>query len=144
MTEFWNKQPEAWKQCHIDCVSPEEAMSQIAMFYGTWSQIYKLIWVAMPVCFDWMFLKGYYSAFAPDGSPDIGFKATCGSTLRDYAIKSKIITNKEFDAIVKVIPTGLDHKAIDDATCQGIIFVELIKLINANVANSKKLQKKNK
>jgi hypothetical protein len=132
--EFWKKNPVAWEQCHQNVITPQEAMAKVAIFYGKWSTQYKLIWMAMPVCFDWMFLKSYYVAFAPENSPDIGFKATCGSTLRDYSIKTKIITNKQFDVMVESLQKniGLEHRSVDDAKHQGLIFVNLVKLIQKN------------
>jgi hypothetical protein len=143
--EFWKKNPVAWEQCHQNMISPQDAMAKVAEFYGKWSTQYKLIWMAMPVCFDWMFLKSYYMAFAQEHSPDIGFKATCGSTLRDYSIKTKIITNKQYDILVESLPQGLEHRSVDDAKHQGLIFVNLIKLIQSvrneqtqNVASKKK------
>jgi DNA polymerase III alpha subunit (gram-positive type) len=129
--KWWKTQPIAWEACHQNMLSPQEGMSKIAEFYKKWSLQYKLIWIAAPVCFDWMFLKSYYSSFAPKDSPNIGFKATCISTLRDYSIKCKIISNKEFDKIIETIPRGEEHVAVEDAKHQGFIFVRLTKLISS-------------
>jgi oligoribonuclease (3'-5' exoribonuclease) len=127
--EWWHTQQVAWNICHQNQLSCHEAMNKISEFYKKWSQHYKLIWIGMPVCFDWMFLKSYYCAFAPQDAPDIGFKATCISTIRDYSIKNKVITNKEYDDIVSSIPKGVEHRALDDAKMQGFIFIRMNKYI---------------
>lgn len=128
--KWWKTQLLAWERCHQNMLTPQEAMAQVAEFYFKWSKEYKLIWIAAPICFDWMFLKCYYTVFAPKGSPDIGFKATCISTLRDYSIKCKVITNKEFDNMVSMLPKENEHVAVDDAKHQGLIFYGLIRLIH--------------
>lgn len=135
--EFWNKNKLAWEICHENQVSPQEAMQKLSEFYSKWCKKYRLVWIAMPVCFDWMFLKSYYSAFAPQNSPDIGFKATCISTLRDYSIKLKIITNKQYDEMVSKIEKGTEHRSVDDARCQGFIFLNLLVLIRTNQSRIK-------
>jgi hypothetical protein len=127
--EFWNQNKKAWEICHENQVSPQKAMLQLAEFYDKWHKQFRLVWIAMPVCFDWMFLKSYYSAFAPQNALDIGFKATCISTLRDYSIKLKIITNKQYDEIISKIEKGTEHRSVDDARCQGFIFLNLLALI---------------
>jgi len=127
--DWWKTVPDAWSACHIDMVSPHDAMRQVATFYEKWMNNYKLIWCAMPACFDWMFLKSYYMAYKPTKSPDIGYHATCISTLRDYSIKNKIITNKQYTTITTSIPSGTEHCALDDARHQGLIFINLNKFI---------------
>ena len=134
---WWKTQPLAWELCHQNMVSAQEAMSLVAIFYKKYSSAYKLVWIASPVCFDWMFLKSYYEAFAPPNSPDIGFKATCISTLRDCAIKCKIISNREYHKMIASIPSGTEHVALDDAKCQGRIFINLTKLIQQKSTLSK-------
>lgn len=133
--EFWEKNKIAWEICHQNQISHREAMDKLATFYSKWNDKFKLVWIAMPVCFDWMFLKSYYSAFAPLNSPDIGFKATCISTLRDYAIKLKIITNKQYFDLTTQINRGTEHRSIDDARCQGLVFLSLINLIKSQKKN---------
>jgi DNA polymerase III alpha subunit (gram-positive type) len=127
--QFWTQNKKAWELCHQNQVSPQEAMEKLARFYDKWSKVYKLIWIAMPVCFDWMFLKSYYSAFSHPNAIDIGFKATCISTLRDYSIKTKVITNKEYGDIMQSVPSGLHHRSIDDARVQGFIFIKLLNFL---------------
>lgn len=129
--KWWKTQPLAWERCHQNMLSPQVAMARVAEFYAKWSQQYRLNWIAAPICFDWMFLKSYYMTFSPHDSPDIGFKATDISTLRDYAIKCKIISNKEFDNIVSMIPKRNEHVAVDDAKYQGLIFYGLTRLIHS-------------
>jgi hypothetical protein len=129
--DFWEKNKIAWEICHQNQISHYEAMEKLATFYSKWSEKFKLVWIAMPVCFDWMFLKSYYSAFTPPNSPDIGFKATCISTLRDYAIKLKIITNKQFFELTTNVQKETEHRSIDDARYQGLIFLSLINLIKS-------------
>lgn len=125
--KFWEQNKTAWNICHTNQISHCEAMIKLGEFYDKWSKYYNLIWIAMPVCFDWMFLKSYYSAYAPKNLPNIGFKATCISTLRNYFIKTKIIKSKEFDEIVASISIEQEHRCIYDARKQGLIFIKLIK-----------------
>jgi DNA polymerase III alpha subunit (gram-positive type) len=139
--KWWKTQPIAWEKCHQNMVSPQEAMTKVAEFYRKWISNYKLIWIAAPVCFDWMFLKSYYMTFAPADSIDIGFKATDISTLRDYSIKCKIITDKEYQIMTSTIPKGEEHVAIEDAINQGLIFVNLTKLIQNKATMNQKKQK---
>jgi 3'-5' exoribonuclease Rv2179c-like domain len=128
MKEFWAEHPEAWDACHKNPFSPQDAMKRVEYFYAKWSNTYKLVWIAQPGCFDWMFLKNYYMLYNPNAI-DIGYRCDCVSTLRDYAIKTKIITNKQYNTMVESLPKGTDHIALNDAKHQGLIFINLLKLM---------------
>lgn len=130
---FWGQHKNAWDLCHVNQVTPTDAMTQVSEFWKRWQQKYKLKWMAMPVCFDWMFLKAYYTTFAPFGAPNIGYKALCGSSIREFAIKLKLINDKKYKEIEEKFSYGAEHVAIDDAIQQGKIFVWLLDITKEKV-----------
>lgn len=129
--KWWATQPDAWQYCHTNTISPVDAMLQVAEFYKKWNTIYKLKWVAMPAAWDWMFLKGYFCAFGP-ADVDIGFKATCLSSIKDVVIQVKGWSRADYDSKVDEWTKDCEkhsHKAVEDARYQGLIFVNLLKTL---------------
>lgn len=126
--EWWSNHPEAWAHCHQNTTSPQEGMKQLADFYAKHSGTYKLKWVAMPASFDWMFMKSYYSTFAPEDSVDIGFKAICMSTYRDCLMTCGKLTWEQFNVLFEQSGANSGHRAVDDARFQGKTFIKLTQL----------------
>jgi len=126
--KFWEKNPEAWNYCHQDTVSPTVAMEKIGSFYEKYKKLYKINWVAGPACFDWMFLKVYYSTFKTKNMPDIGYSCNCLSERKRAFVQYKHLTQTEFNTLELYWSEGLkgSHKAIDDARVQGKIYCGMI------------------
>jgi hypothetical protein len=124
--KFWEENKSAWLACHQNAVSPFDAMTSLATFYTKWHKKYKLVWMAQPACFDWMFVKNYYTMYAPPDAPDIGYKATCMSSIRDNAIRSHIISNEEYTKLYNSVRNDFVHCALADAKHQGEVFVKLL------------------
>src|SRR3990167_5770232 len=83
MTEFWSKQPEAWKFVQQDQLAADDAMIELADNIRELKLKYRLVWVASPSAYDWQWLKAYYELTRkthPD-MPDIGFSARCLSSM---------------------------------------------------------------
>lgn len=118
--EFWAKNKEAWDHCHKDMLSPLDAMNKVSDFYSRYSSKYSLKWIAMPSCFDWMFLKSYFDAYSTKGV-NIGFKCDCISSIRDQYMKTKGLSWKDWDSMCEKLPKG-DHFALADARFQGLIY----------------------
>ncbi len=141
MDEFWAIHPDAWNEVNTDKIEPEEAIQQLIIWLCKFNE-YRIIWIASPACFDWMFLKYYYEKYGEPykNKPDIGFYCHDLSSMSLVYRKCMGIRNKNFfyrslagDRKVK------DHHALHDSKFQGISYMNLRKLLR-NASNKVKTQ----
>lgn len=126
---FWTREENqpAWEYLQKNRVSPTEAMSQLDEFRNKILDLCpgsKIDWVMRPAAYDWQWIKAYWELYAPEGATDIGFSATCLSTMRD-ARKNRLRQTKEEARAEWASWTAghpLTHKAIDDARHQAAAF----------------------
>lgn len=128
MREFWAKHPAQWAEVNANCVTPQQAMSDVAAFLGDIAARYaQVVFVAKPAAQDWMFFKCYYGLFAPPGSFDIGFRCVdIMPRIEQYCIDFGIANPKR---LYMDLCQGMayTHCALDDAMCQGHAFVEFLR-----------------
>lgn len=124
MRDFWNKKPEQWKEVNTNCVSPEQAMSDIANFLNDVATTHRIYFIAKPAAQDWMFFKCYYDKFAPKGSYNIGYQCIdIMPCIEQYCLDHGIANPKRlYMELCQGLP--YTHCALVDATCQGHAFVE--------------------
>jgi len=125
MKTFWEKHPEQWKMIHVNQQTPQEAMLNLARWLSRYQQMYTLKWVARPANCDWMWLKCYYEKYGPDVKPDIGYYChDLSSLLRAYVLCNHIVYKKDF--MTKLSGNApYTHNALDDAVCQGKMYMNL-------------------
>jgi hypothetical protein len=130
MREFWDHHAEQWKALAENAVLPEQAMLTVAEWITKHSKSYSLKWVARPACVDWMWLKCYYETFGPSEKPDIGYYCHClSSMLRTYFLVYPVRDKKPImTQLSENVP--YNHNALDDAICQGTIYMNLRKIFN--------------
>jgi hypothetical protein len=151
METFWNK-PEnktAWDYTQQNKRSFTDVMLELSDNFTRLSQQYKLVFVAHPANFDWMFLKNYYElakhalydpAMREDPMYvhpmhtmyDIGYTCQCSSTLwglcKEKFKWSSEKAKKLYNEFCESDPTK-EHFAFDDAMNQGIGYVKIRKLL---------------
>ncbi len=130
MRDFWDKHPQQWKCVNENPVRPEVAMATLASWIRYHEKTYTLKWVAKPACVDWMWLKCYYETFGPPVKPDIGYYCHCLATmLRTYFLTYPV---RDKGAAIAQLSNNLpyNHNALDDAVCQGTIYMNLRKIYN--------------
>lgn len=132
MKEFWDKHPEQWAEVNTNNVSPEKAMSLLAVWFQLHYQNFSIKFVARPSNFDWMWLKCYYEKYGPKNKPNIGYFCHDLSSLmrayqkcHDIRDKKKFITQLSGDA-------PYTHNALDDAICQGRMYMTLRRLLDCD------------
>ena len=91
----------------------------------------KITWVARPAAFDWMFFKCYwdlYKQYNPNAF-DIGFSATCLSTIREVWKIFSGRKKEQIDAYFKYWTKDLvmTHNGLDDARYQDCIYHNLVR-----------------
>ena len=136
MEIFWNKpeNKEAWEFVNTNKRNYVDVFLELSDHFKILSSQYKLKFVAAPSCFDWMFFKCYYE-MVKDTNPemyDIGFKCHCGSALWDiYKEKKKLsqVTAKVLWNKLGEVDETKCHFALDDAKCQGLIYVKIKKML---------------
>jgi hypothetical protein len=88
----------------------------------------RITWVARPSAYDWMFFKCYWAMFQstnpPEGVVDIGFSATCLSSIREVWKLFSGLKREAVDEYFKRWTDGLvmTHNGLDDARYQARIF----------------------
>ena len=134
MSEFWDKNPEAWKFVNSNMKDPVESMREFSLEFEKLKKKYKVKWVAYPSAYDWQWIKYYYELMRSlhPNSIDIGYSAICISTMFQYYSKKNNLTQNEEkklwqDLIGKV---ELSHDPLDDARVQGQAFLRLCKIEN--------------
>lgn len=120
---WWGTQPEAWKVCRADPVSPAVAVAD----YVRWLRALPgtLIFVAHPVEFDYTFINWYLHAFGGDdpfaGAVDIPSYAM--AMLRQPLTRSRKpdLPGEWFDP-----SAPHTHRAVDDALGHAILFCNML------------------
>lgn len=124
MTEFWDKNPEAWAECRKDPKPAVYAMRDYVEWLKGFSR--KPVFVGYPAGFDWTFIYWYLIAFA--GESPFGFQAL---DMKSYA--SAVLRRNFRDTVKSHMPDSWfqdakkhTHVAIDDAVEQGYIFARML------------------
>jgi len=90
----------------------------------------KLVWVARPAAYDWMFLKCYWDLYKchNPNAYDIGFSATCLSSIREIWKMFSGLNGKDIDNYFKRWTQDLvmTHNGLDDARYQARIYHGII------------------
>lgn len=130
MTEFWDKNPDAWAAARKDPQPPKLAMER----YAAWLRSLpgKPIFVGYPATFDQSFIHWYMIHFT--GSDPFGFS---GLDVKSYAMA---VLKKPFRETIKRnmpkswFPEGRPHThvALDDAIEQGELFMNILRANGAN------------
>jgi len=139
MESFWLKpeQKEAWEYLQTNQKDYLEVFEDLSSELKKLDIKYKLVWVAYPACFDWMFFKSYYelaksSSLNEQNFYDIGYQCKCISTLFDLHKKiNDLLPNeatKLFNDLGQVEPNH-NHKALYDAKVQGKFYIKLMKIM---------------
>lgn len=121
--EWWKTQPEAWKACRKNCLSPEKAMQD----YRIWLEQLpgRIIFLAYPVAFDYPFGSYYLRRFA--GKNPFGLNAI---DIRSYimGLRGKNYRQSGTNYLPKRFFDNLPHThvALDDALEQGALFCNLL------------------
>ena len=120
---FWKTEPDAWDACRKDPVAPAEAMQA----YVEWLRGLPgtPIFVAHPVCFDYLFISWYLHAFVGEdpfrGAADVitYAMALLGKPWREST--SRHMPRAWFD------PTHPHtHRALDDALERAYLFCNMV------------------
>lgn len=139
MKTFWLKseQQKAWEYLHTNQKNYIEVFEDLSNKLTNLANNYKIIWIAYPSCFDWMFLKSYYELAKLNSKSnvnfyDIGYECVCISTLWDFYKNHNNLTSKEATKLFKKLgefDNETNHYAISDAEAQGKFYIELMKIL---------------
>lgn len=130
MIDFWSKHPKQWLEINRRPVEPAVAMDLLAQWLDKYSQSHHIKWIARPANFDWMWLKCYYETYGPKVKPDIGFYCQdLTSLIQAYVLCNKISDKLAFITSLTANST-CTHNALDDALCQGTMYMNLRKLLS--------------
>ena len=129
MRDFWQQHPEQWKHVTDQPSTIRDVMHRLSEWLTKYSVRFNMKWVAGPCNFDWMFLKCNYETFGPVGKYDIGFFChDLTSLMRSYMIIFNIANMRAFREEISD-NYKCTHNALDDATCQGIMYMNLRHLL---------------
>jgi hypothetical protein len=130
-TMAWWRKPEqaaAWAHLAKNRQSPEVAMKHLMESVQRLKINYKIVPVAWPACFDWMFLHWYMHKFV--GYNPLGRTARCGVTYC-WAVAKTTNPNVDMDHLLKRWSdprfANHTHRALDDAREQGARFVNMLR-----------------
>lgn len=127
-TEFWDKNPEAWKACRKNLLSPKDGMKQFDSWLSNLEKKYnaKLVFVSYPN-WDFTFVHWYLMEFV--GNSRFSFASLDMKTLAMALLKTKFrdvgkrtMPKQWFDPKLKHT-----HVAVEDAREQGITFSNMMK-----------------
>lgn len=123
---------DAYNYLKTNQVTAHEFVSDLVTFIGQFGDQPKK-WVAAPAAYDWQWLSYYYHAFYPAATDfvKLAFKAECiSSYFNAYSVINKL-DREQSSQLWKTLAGGHQHthKAMDDASEQGFIFVGLMKLM---------------
>lgn len=86
----------------------------------------KVVWVARPAAYDWMFLKCYWDLYRLHNvkAIDIGFSATCLSSIREVWKEFSGLKREQVDEYFKrwTKDVVMTHNGLDDARYQARIY----------------------
>lgn len=110
-------------------LSLEDAMNKIDIVIKKVlkeQKVKRIIWVARPASYDWQFFKGYWELYRLKNSTasDIGFSATCLSTMREIWLLFSGIDKAQIEKYFEKWTQDLvmTHNGLDDARYQSRIF----------------------
>lgn len=111
----------------------------------------KVVWVARPASYDWMFLKCYWDLYRLHNPKafNIGFSATCLSSIREVWKEFSGLRREQIDEHFKRWTRDLTmtHNGLDDAQYQARIYhglVEELRLYAAAVATANHANRANR
>lgn len=125
-TAWWATQPEAWAACRINLEAPDVALPRYVQWLHTLPG--KLVFVAYPLSFDFVFMHWYLMRFA--GENPFGYAAL---DIKSYAMA--LLKSEYRKATKQHMPLNWfdelphTHIALDDAIEQGALFCNML---NAN------------
>ena len=131
MNEFWRQHPDAWAEVLAGPKTPRDAMMSFATWYAELKTTYTSIkFVAAPAAFDWQWLLAYYREFAPPSAPDLGYMATCVSTLREAY---KLVRGRDARTCDELAggANACPHNPLSDARYQMRTFLALVEDLEA-------------
>ena len=123
---WWMRQPEAWKACRTDCISPLNAMREFVAWVKGLDG--KPVFVAYPAGFDFLFMYFYMMNFAresPFSFSALDIKSFAMGHLKNVAYRD--CTKRNFPK--HWFPKGVPHThvALDDAREQGQMFINILR-----------------
>lgn len=117
-----------YKRIIENSVSANEAMNNLSIKLNKFKKNkQKIEWVARPAAFDWSWLKNYYEKFKPSDAPEIGFKATCLSSIFWMYSSIRGFSKEQSEKKWEKLSEGLEitHNPLDDCRAQGRVFHNL-------------------
>jgi hypothetical protein len=133
--EFWAQNQTAWNATQTNKKFYADVMLELSDRFTELNKTYNLKFIAMPSCFDWMFFKSYYQMaqnYLSTNLYDISFKCICISSYFDSYCESRNIRGSEKEALklqLMEYNKDVDHFALEDAKCQGKLYVKVKQLI---------------
>lgn len=124
--EWWATNEAAYKETRHNIVDPEIAIAQYYDWLIKLKKDYKIIFLAYPVAFDFMWCYWYLMRFkgeSPFGHNGIDIRSYAMAMFKKPYVESgkNIYPEEWFDGLT------LTHKAIDDARMQGHMFINMKK-----------------
>lgn len=147
--EFWSspKQSEAWKKVNkLPKISVLDFFNDISRELTELKKKYIIKFVGKPSSVDWMFFKCYYELGKKESNGlvygtkkakgfNIGFKCYDISELFNaFKLINGISDTNKSRAIEKELSgkqENLAHDALYDATCQGLMYIRLLKIMKS-------------
>ncbi len=128
--DWWQSQPEAWREVKTDALPPQLVMNE----FCDWINDFKVkpIFVAHPVGFDYTFVSWYLQKFAQNPFSDYSGVARILDLPSFASGKLNLPLSKsarpQLPESLKVGMPEHSHKAIDDARGYGVILRNLLKI----------------
>jgi hypothetical protein len=130
MRNFWDKHPNQWKEVQTNAQPPAVIMGHLSRWLSKHQRSYTIKWVARPANCDWMWLKSYYEKYGPLHKPEIGYYChDLSSLMRAYELCHNVTDKKAF-MIALSGSAPYTHNALDDALCQGHMYMNLRNLLD--------------
>jgi hypothetical protein len=125
-TEFWDKNPSAWKACRENTRGPEDVMEEFVSWVEKTCETSRPACVGYPVTFDFLFVYWYCIKFA--GRSPFGFQGLDMKTLAmaKLGVPFHRVAKRKMP---KAWSEGCDrhsHVAVEDAIEQGVMFVNMM------------------
>ena len=142
METFWLKpeQKEAWDYLNTNKRDYIDIFEDLSCKLTVLSNKYKLVWIAHPACFDWMFFKSYYDLAKSNSLNkkdfyDIGYQCVCISTLFNWYRKTHNLNSSQSFQLFNELgefDVKTNHRASADARVQGKFYIGLKKKMLEN------------
>lgn len=127
---FWLKNMELWAHIQKNQVSPNQAMSEFAKWYGELADKYTVKFLARPAAYDWQWINALYDEYGPNNKPKLPFSAICSSSLL-RVIDLVGVDRKTLDLEDPTMPHT--HFADEDALGQAYAYLKLVDWIKKNL-----------